>query len=127
MRERLIGSTGDIARVEVGAGNVKDVQPRGDIVWSDSKQAGFIRISGLPKNDPNRETYQLWIIDSAQDPKTPIDGGVFDISADGEVIIPIDAKIAARDPKAFAITVERPGGVVVSKQERVVALAKRAT
>jgi hypothetical protein len=28
------------------------------------------------------------------------------------------------DPKAFVITLEQPGGVVVSKQEVVVALAK---
>ena len=39
---------------------------------------------------------------------------MFDVTKDGEVIIPIDAKLAVASPAAFAITVERPGGVVVS-------------
>ena len=33
----------------------------------------------------------------------------------GEIIVPIDAKLLARDVAAFAITVETPGGVVESK------------
>ena len=40
-----------------------------------------------------------------------------------DVLIPIDAKLAVADPKAFAVTVEKPGGVVVSTQDRVVLLA----
>ena len=40
---------------------------------------------------------------------------MFDIPAgQTEVLIPIDAKLAVVDPKAFAITAEQPGGVVVS-------------
>ena len=126
MRERLMASATDIARADIAAGK-ELYKPSGDIVWSDAKQAGYIRISGLPKNDPGREQYQLWIFDENQDPKTPIDGGVFDASSDGEIVIPIDAKIKVKNPKVFAITVERPGGVVVSKQEKVAALAKVET
>ena len=126
MRERLMASATDIARADIAAGK-ESYKPSGDIVWSDAKQAGYIRISGLPKNDPGREQYQLWIFDENQDPKTPIDGGVFDASSDGEIVIPIDAKIKVKNPKVFAITVERPGGVVVSKQEKVAALAKVET
>jgi phosphotransferase system IIA component len=44
-----------------------------------------------------------------------VDGGVFDIQAsNGEVIIPINAKLAVNKPTAFAITLEKTGGVVVS-------------
>jgi Anti-sigma-K factor rskA len=127
MRERLLTSDTDLARANIGAGNVKEIKPIGDIVWSDAKQAGYVRVSGLPKNDPTKQTYQLWIFDETQDPKTPIDGGVFNVSSDGEVIIPINAKLQVKNPKLFAITIEKPGGVVVSKQEKVASLAKRET
>ena len=126
-RQRLIETAPDLARATWGPGKMADVKPSGDVVWSDSKQAGYMRLSGLPKNDPTKETYQLWIIAENQDPKTPVDGGTFDISSDGEVVIPIDAKVKALNPQVFAITIERPGGVPVSKQEKVPALAKRET
>lgn len=126
MRERLMASATDVARAEITAGK-ENYKPSGDIVWSDAKQAGYIRIKGLPKNDPTKQQYQLWIFDENQDPKTPIDGGVFDASSDGEIVVPIDAKIKVKSPKGFAITVEKPGGVVVSKQEKVAAFAKIET
>jgi hypothetical protein len=47
-------------------------------------------------------------------------------NADGEVIIPINAKLKARKPAMFAVTVEKPGGVVVSDRKNIVALAKVA-
>jgi len=73
-----------------------------------------MRLSGLPANRSAAEQYQLWIVDPSRDER-PIDGGVFDIPAGvDEVIVPIDAKLRAADPKAFAITLEQPGGVVVS-------------
>jgi anti-sigma-K factor RskA len=127
MRQSLMASATDLARANLGPGKMNDVTPSGDVVWSDSKQEGYVRVSGLPKNDPTKETYQLWIMAENQDPKTPVDGGTFDITSDGEVIIPIDAKVKAINPQVFAITIEKPGGVPVSKQERVPALAKRET
>lgn len=92
----------------------------GEVVWSQDRQRGVMSIRGLFANDPTIEQFQLWIIDGTQE--HPIDGGVFDVVGD-EVLIPIDAKLAVADPKAFAVTVEKPGGVVVSAQERVVLLA----
>lgn len=96
---------------------------QGDVVWSTSQQKGYMRFVGLPANDPSKEQYQLWIIDPARDDE-PIDGGIFDIHSDGETIIPIDPKLQVLQPAAFAITVEKPGGVVVSTQERLPLLAK---
>lgn len=126
-RQRLIDTAPDLARGNWGAGNVKELTPAGDIVWSDSLHAGYMRLRGLPVNDPSKETYQLWIFDETQDDKTPIDGGTFSVNSDGEVIVPIDAKLYPRNTKMYAITVEKPGGVVVSKREKIVALAKRET
>ena len=123
-RQRLMDSPGQVIMAELKKGNVKEMpEVSGDIVWSDAKQAGFLRVKGLPKNDVSKETYQLWIYDETQDKKTPIDGGIFDINADGEVIIPIDSRLKAKNPSLFAITIEKPGGVVVSKGEKVAAMA----
>ena len=127
MRQRLISTEQALARGVLGPGKMSELKPTGDVVWSDATQTGYIRLSGLPKNDPNKETYQIWIVAENQDPKTPVDGGTFDINADGEIIIPIDAKVKVQNPQAFAITIEKPGGVVVSKQEKLAALAKRET
>ena len=38
----------------------------------------------------------------------------FDVGPGGEVVIPIDAKLRVGRPTAFAITLEKAGGVVVS-------------
>jgi hypothetical protein len=56
-----------------------------------------------------------------------VDGGTFDVSATGEVVIPINAKLKAKSPEMFAVTMEKPGGVVVSKREKIVAVAKVET
>jgi anti-sigma-K factor RskA len=85
----------------------------GDVVWSQSRQQGYLRLANLPVNDQARSQYQLWIVDQERDTH-PVDGGVFNVSVAGEVIIPIQAKLLIRSPKAFAITAEQPGGVVVS-------------
>lgn len=124
---RKIDSAPDLERAAVGPGNVQGVKPSGEVVWSDTEQKGYIRLSGLPVNDTGQETYQIWIIASNQDPKTPVDGGVFDVSSGGEAIIPIDPRVRVANPKAFAITIEKPGGVVVSKQDRVAALTRSET
>lgn len=106
------GTTGDFAK----AG--------GEVVWSDGKQEGYMTLSGIPANDPGLYQYQLWIVDPDRD-ALPVDGGVFDIPAgEGKVVIPIDSKLAVRKPAAFVITREKPGGVVKSAQEVVVAIAK---
>ena len=85
----------------------------GDVVWSDSAQRGFLRLVGLPANEPTVSQYQLWIIDPDRDDQ-PVDGGVFNVAAGGEVLVAIDAKLAVETPRAFALTLEQPGGVVVS-------------
>lgn len=86
----------------------------GDVVWSTSRQAGCLRLRGLPPNDPATEHYQLWIVDPTRD-REPVDGGVFDVPAATEVLAPITARLRVDAPELFAITLERRGGVVVSE------------
>lgn len=110
----------------------------GELIWDETLDEGYMTIAGLEVNDPSEFQYQLWIFDATRPlgelpqfegpfdgllTQRPIDGGVFDITADGEVVIPIDAKLLVQQGVAFAVTVEPPGGVVVSDRSRVPLLA----
>jgi len=100
----------------------------GDVVFDPVRQIGFLRFRGIPANDPRLAQYQLWIADAGRKQPEPVDGGVFDVKprtdASGDVIIPFHTKLPVGKPAAFVVTMEQPGGVVVSKQERVIAMAK---
>jgi len=97
----------------------------GDVVWNADAQEGYMRFSGLAANDPSQIQYQLWIFDAGRDDRYPVDGGVFDVPAGAdEVVVPIQAKLPVGDVALFAVTVEKPGGVVVSSRERIAVLAQ---
>jgi len=112
--------------IKVTLGATKDpaaVGVTGDVVWDPASQKGFVHFVGLATNDPQVRQYQIWVFDGTRDKRYPVDGGVFDVPADqSEVVIPIHAALSIRQAKAFAITVEKPGGVVVSGLGHVVAL-----
>jgi hypothetical protein len=123
--DNLLASAKDLQKTSwVNPGNEKETL--GEIVWSETEQKGFLKMKGLAANDVNKESYQMWIFDETQKPETPIDAGVFDIAGNGEVLIPIDAKLRFKNAKMFAITREKRGGVVVSDRKNVVAIAKVA-
>jgi len=97
----------------------------GEVLWNSEQQRGFMRFAGLAPNDPATQQYQLWIFDATRSEARPVDGGVFDIPAGGEVVVPINAKLPVGEAAAFAVTVEPPGGVVVSDRSRLALLASR--
>jgi len=123
-REQFLASAADKIQTIWTEAKPKGGEISGDVVWSNTKQEGYLRLRGLPANDPNKETYQLWIVDETQNEKTPVSGGVFDVQGNGEIIVPIDAQLKVIKPKLFAITKEKPGGVVVSSPEKIIAIAK---
>ncbi len=97
----------------------------GDVVWNPATQRGFLHLVGLKPNDPRVHQYQLWIFDGERDQRYPVDGGVFDVPANAsEVLVPIRAAVPVHAAKAFAVTVEEPGGAVVSARDHVVALGQ---
>lgn len=123
MMETLIADADDVMQIpwspleEPGYEGV-----RGEVVWSSARQEGYLRLSGLP--DPGEKQYQLWIVDGDRDPKHPVDGGVIDYrpaTVGGEVVVPIRAALDCPSPDVFALTLERPGGVVVSAGPLLVA------
>lgn len=102
----------------------------GDIVWNGKEQRGFMRFKGLAANDPRVQQYQLWIFDKGRQDEFPVDGGVFDLAnasqdpKTGDLVVPVQPKLLVKDPALFAVTLEIPGGVVVTKKERLLLLAK---
>jgi hypothetical protein len=96
---------------------------RGEAIFDPQTSSGLLVISGLAPNDPTKAQYQLWIFDGTRDDRYPVDGGVFDVPACGSVVLPIKAKLEVKQPTLFAVTVEKPGGVVVSDR-RIAILAK---
>lgn len=122
-REKLLSLPDTIMLQWHSPSNPKQIL--GDLVWNNSAQKGFVRFYNLPANDPSKETYQLWIVDESQ--KYPIDGGLFNVNTQGEIILPIDTRLKVEKPKMFAVTAEKPGGVVVSDLKRVMAVAKIET
>ena len=126
-RATLMASAEDLIQADWTATEdelVKDLQIGGEVVWSDASGEGYMRFTGFPVNDPSTEQYQLWIFDKTRSADQPVDGGVFNVTSEGEVIVPIDAKIKVDEAFMFAITVERPGGVVVSEREHLVLLGQ---
>ncbi len=122
-RDQLIATAPDIIRTKLES--PKDKQNiSGDVVWSNSQQKGYVTFRGLPVNDPTEDTYQLWVFDEAQNDKYPISAGIFNVSKTGEVIVPLDTKLKVKKPKMFAVTQEKPGGVVVSDREKLMAIGK---
>lgn len=127
-REAMMKANAEMVKADwTDADPKKPTGISGDIVWSNKEQKGFVRLRNFPVNDKTKEAYQLWIFDADREEKTPVDGGVFDVNENGEVIIPINAKLKIQKPKMFAITGEKPGGVVVSKREHLMTIAKVST
>jgi len=120
-RRALIANAGDLVRVNWTSTNAQKAYS-GDVVWSSTEQRGYMTFTGLPANDPTKEQYQLWIFDREQDERYPVDGGVFDVTGTS-ALVAIDAKINVVDPTMFAITIEKPGGVVVSDRSRLPLIA----
>jgi hypothetical protein len=128
-RDRMIAEAKDAVRISwTPTEDVAAKGSSGEVVWSNARQEGYMTFRALSANDPTKEQYQLWIFDAERDEKYPVDGGVFDVGAaqagpGGEVVVPIVAKVAVKTPKLFAVTIEKPGGVVVSKRERIAVTA----
>lgn len=95
----------------------------GEVVWSSTRQEGYLTFRGLPPLDADHR-FQLWIVDGHRD-GAPVDGGLFEVDDAGDTtVVPVHAALPIAEPSAFVVTVEDKAGVVVSKQEHVVALAK---
>ncbi|MEZ6015310.1 MAG: anti-sigma factor [Planctomycetota bacterium] len=128
-RDRLVAEAPDVATLDWTPLTDPSAQGlAGRVTWSDARNEGYMTFRGLAANDPKVEQYQLWIFrgtDLGAEPY-PVDGGVFDVASAGEAVVPIDPKLLVGRAGTFVVTVEPPGGVVVSDRSKLVALAQRA-
>ena len=90
------------------------------VVWSDVRQEGYLEVRGLPPNDPQKERYQLWVVD-AKRPKDfpPISAGLFDVRP-GTNMVAVSASIPVGDAAMFVISKEGPNGVWVTTPDKFV-------
>ena len=78
------------------------------VVWDEKKQRGVLKVTQLPRNAEDHD-YQLWLVDPRY--KDPVDGGVFHVANDGALSVPFQPTSPVREAQAFAISLERKGGV----------------
>lgn len=78
------------------------------VAWEPGKQSGVIKIRNLPAAAAGKD-YQLWAVDAEH--KDPVNAGVVHIGRDGIAQVHFRPDQPAHQVKAFAISLEREGGV----------------
>jgi anti-sigma-K factor RskA len=118
LAEKMIAELGtqlrqseDLTRLKVTAlaslaGNTKEAQAVA--VWNPAQQSGLLTIEKLPAIAATQD-YQIWIVDPAY--PNPVNGGVFQIGPDGRVALGFKPDQPVAQVAAFAISLERKGGV----------------
>lgn len=134
VQEKLAAATqhGGLMRASWGPFNALDTGEApeitgvtGEVAWSDAMQVGKMRFDGLPACKSG-EQYQLWIIDEERGMSQRVSGAVFGCEGKGPIEVAIEPQLPISKAMAFAVTVERAGGVVVSDMKRRVVLASIA-
>ncbi len=77
-------------------------------VWDPDQQAGLLTVDRLPAI-PETQDYQIWVVDP--DYPIPVGGGVFKPGADGRATLAFKPDQPVTKPAAFAISLEKKGGV----------------
>jgi len=108
---RRLRRSEDLARLKVSAlaslaGNTKEAQAIA--VWDPDQQAGLLTLDKMPAIDPSQD-YQIWVVDPAY--PNPVNGGVFHIAQDGSVSLAFKPDQPVTQAAAFAISLEKKGGV----------------
>jgi anti-sigma-K factor RskA len=78
------------------------------VAWHAEKQAGVITIANMPPAGTGRD-YQLWAVDANR--KDPINAGIIHVDANGVTRVRFKPDQNVAQIKAFAISLEREGGV----------------
>ncbi len=87
-------------------------EAKATVAWQPGRQSGVIRISNLPAPQSGKD-YQLWAVDAEH--KDPISAGIVRVDKNGVAQVRFKPVEKAEHVKAFAISLEREGGV--SKKE----------
>jgi anti-sigma-K factor RskA len=105
-------SQADLARLKITAlASLLENTPKAlaVAVWDPGRQEGLLQVEKLPPLAPHQD-YQLWVVDPQY--PNPVDGGVFRVNpGTGDARLAFKAKQSIRSVSAFAVTLERKGGV----------------
>ncbi len=105
-----------IAELRIASLAAQAGQPAGALgvaVWDPVSQRGVLTVSKLPALATDRD-YQLWVVDPQY--PTPVDGGVFSVDpATGEARLVFKADKPVSTVAAFAVSLERKGGVPIAE------------
>jgi anti-sigma-K factor RskA len=101
----------DLTRLKITAlaslaGNTPEAQAIA--VWDPGRETGLLTVDHLPVIGENQD-YQIWVIDPAY--PIPVDGGVFKPGADGRAVLAFKGDKPVKGVAAFAISLEKKGGV----------------
>ena len=77
-------------------------------VWDPEQQTGLLTMEKLP-TIADTQDYQIWIVDPAY--PDPVNGGVFHVGRDGRIALPFKPDQPVAKVAAFAISLEKKGGV----------------
>jgi anti-sigma-K factor RskA len=105
-------SQADLARLKITAlASLLENSPKAlaVAVWDPRRQEGVLKVEKLPALAPHQD-YQLWVVDPQY--ANPVDGGVFTVNpSTGDARLTFKAKQSIGAVNAFAVTLERKGGV----------------
>ncbi len=108
LQQRVAATASEPVLVALAATNDAPAKAEGVVAWQPAKQSGVIKIRNLPAAAAGKD-YQLWAVDAEH--KDPVDAGVVRVDANGVAQVVFKPKAATRNVKAFAISLEREGGV----------------
>lgn len=125
-RDEMLASVRDAQTIDCVAADGSDEQAAagGDVVWSDQRRRGFLRVRGLTPSEPGLVQYRIWILHGGRG--KPISGGVFQVAVgEAEVVVPILPQAPVQGPTMFVVTAEEPGsdGEFDADRARVMARA----
>lgn len=110
LRERLRRFE-NLSRLKVAAlaslaGNTREAQAIA--VWDPDQQAGLLTFDKMPVIAASQD-YQIWVVDPAY--PNPVNGGVFQVDANGRATLAFKPDQPVPAAAAFAISLEKKGGV----------------
>ncbi len=84
----------------------------GFAVFDTEANEGVIEVVNLPKIESTQD-YQLWVVDPQY--PNPVDGGIVQIDTSGRASVRFKSKQPVENVAAFAISLEKKGGVPVAE------------
>ncbi len=112
------GAPSGTTRVALTAGtDPSGVGASGELAWSASDQRGTLRVRGLSPSAPGEE-YEAWIVGSTRDGDVAVPLAHF-AGGGPEIAIDVRSPLQVEAARRLVVTVERAGGVLVSRRSRV--------